>query len=372
MNTPRYPVIDADGHVEEAGVDWLSRLGTDWGDWAPRYITDGHLESGQRRFVIEGKTFPRWEDKWGRASRPIKTHKPPTHWTDRPGMMDPKSRLVDMDVEGIDVAVLFGGALSSATIGLVENPKLALDTCRAYNDWLAEYCGAAPERLKGVALVPFQDPEAGARELRRAVRELGLIAFRIPTWPDGRDPGQRLYDPIYAAADDLGVPGCIHLLSARTIGADRFDNFFLKHVFYGADVFMSFCALIAGGALDRFPNLKVGVFEAGCGWIPYLVERMHEHWELFPDQLPHLKTDPAEYMSSERCYYTMEPEEASVSSVAKVIGEDTLMYASDYAHFDCMCPESVSAVAGRDDLGEELKRKVLGANAARFFNIKVA
>ncbi len=369
MSKLGYPVIDADGHVEEAGVDWLARLGDKWGDWAPRYITDGHRESGQRRFVIEGKTFPRWEDKWGRASRPIKTHKPAHHWTDRPGMLDPKPRLGDMDIEGIDVAILFGGSFASATVGLVENPALALDACRAYNDWLAEYCSAAPARLKGVAIVPFQDPAAGARELRRAVRELGMVGFRIPTWPNRRDPGQREFDPIYAVADELGVPGCIHLLSAHTVGADRFDNFFLKHVFYAADVFMAFCAIIGGGVLDRFPQLKVGAFEAGCGWVPYLIERMHEHWELFPDQLPHLQRDPSEYMASSRCFYTVEPEEEAIPLVARIIGDETLMYASDYAHFDCMCAESVSALEKRGDLPDELKRKVLGANAAKFFNL---
>jgi predicted TIM-barrel fold metal-dependent hydrolase len=371
MSTLGYPVIDADGHVEEAGVDWVKRVGEEWGDWAPRYISDGSFESGQRRFTIEGKIFPRWEDKWGRASRPITVRKPAHQWTGRPGMMDPLPRLRDMDLEGIDVAILFGGALSSAAIGLVENPALALATCRAYNDWLAEYCAAAPERLKGVAAVPFQDPEAGARELRRAVRELSLVAVRVPTWPDGRDPGQRRFDPIYAAAEDLGVPACLHLLSARTVGADRFDNFFLKHVFYGADVFMAFSAIVAGGVLDRFPGLRFGVFEAGCGWIPYLMERMHEHWELFPDQLPDLAHDPAELMASERCFYTIEPEETTVPFVAGVIGEDRLMYASDYAHFDCMCPDSVSTIAGREDLSPGLTRKLLGENAAKLFALKV-
>jgi predicted TIM-barrel fold metal-dependent hydrolase len=370
MSTLGFPIIDADGHVEEVGVDWVTRVGEEWGDWAPRYITDGQRESGQRRLTIEGKIFPRWEDKWGRASRPITVVKPAHQWTGRPGMMDPKERLRDMDLEGIDIAVLFGGALSSAAIGLVENPKLALATCRAYNDWLAEYCSAAPDRLKGVAAVPFQDPPAGARVLRRAVRELGLTAVRVPTWPDGSDPGSSRFDPIYDTAQELGVPACIHLLSARTVGADRFDNFLLKHVFYGADVFMSFCALIAGGVLDRFPGLRFGVFEAGCGWIPYLMERMHEHWELFPDQLPELKRDPAEHMASERCFYTIEPEEATVPFVAGVVGEGRLMYASDYAHFDCMCPDSVSTVARRSDLSPELRRKVLGANAAALFNIK--
>lgn len=66
-STLGFPVIDADGHVEERGVDWVKRVGEEWGDWAPRYISDGSFESGQGRFAIEGKGFPRWQDKWGKG-----------------------------------------------------------------------------------------------------------------------------------------------------------------------------------------------------------------------------------------------------------------------------------------------------------------
>lgn len=102
----------------------------------------------------------------------------------------------------------------------------------------------------------------------------------------------------------------------------------------------------------------------------YLAERLHEHYELFPDQLPAGTRDPAEHLASDRCFYTFEPEEAMVPIVAGIIGEGRLMYASDYAHFDCMCPDSVQTVAGREDLSPDLKRKLLGANAATLFNLK--
>ncbi len=134
---------------------------------------------------------------------------------------------------------------------------------------------------------------------------------------------------------------------------------------------MAFAGLVCGGALDRFPGLRVGVFEAGCGWIPWLQERLHEHWELFPDQLPRVTRDPAEHLASGRCFYTFEPEERMVPVVAETVGEGRLMYASDYAHFDCMCPESVKAIAERDDLSADLKRQLLGGNAATLFGLKV-
>src|SRR5438132_14428293 len=98
-------------------------------------------------------------------------------------MTDPKARLADMDLEGIDVAVLFGGSLSSAAIGLVENPALALATCRDYNDWLAADCGAAPDRLEGVPAAPFQDPEAGPLQLLPALRDPEVVAVPDATGP---------------------------------------------------------------------------------------------------------------------------------------------------------------------------------------------
>jgi hypothetical protein len=81
----------------------------------------------------------------------------------------------------------------------------------------------------------------------------------------------------------------------------------------------------------------------------YLAERLHEHYELFPDQLPAGTRDPAEHLASDRCFYTFEPEEAMVPIVAGIIGEGRLMYAS---------------------LSPDLKRKLLGANAATLFTLK--
>ena len=118
-----------------------------------------------------------------------------------------ESNLRDMDKEGVDVAILL------PTVGLYAiwsdhiEGGLAAAMCRAYNDWLGEYCQADPARLKGVALLPLQDPGAAVTELRRAVQDLGLVAgFMRPNPLVGRKLHDPAYDVLYGEAQSLEVP----------------------------------------------------------------------------------------------------------------------------------------------------------------------
>jgi hypothetical protein len=109
--------------------------------------------------------------------------------------------------------------------------------------------------------------------------------------------------------------------------------------------------------------------EAGVGWVPWVVDRLHEHYELLPHMLPWQTRDPRDWIKSDNVYFSVEPEESTIAYVARTIGEERLMYASDYSHWDCQCPESVKLLNEHKDLGEGLKRKLFGENAARLFGI---
>ena len=112
------------------------------------------------------------------------------------------ARLRDMDGEGIDQAVLY--PTIGLSFSLVEDPAAAVALAAAYNDWLAGYCAADPRRLFGAAMLPLQDPVAAARELRRAVSELGLVAgFVRPNPCLGRSLADRAYDVVWEAAEEL-------------------------------------------------------------------------------------------------------------------------------------------------------------------------
>ena len=146
-------------------------------------------------------------------------------------MVDPVQRLKDMDVEGIDAAVLFGTS-PFLSLPFVEDKDLASAIARVYNNWLAGYCKADPRRLKGVALTAIQDPIEAVNELRRAVEELKFVAVAAPPISASKknldDPD--LY-PFFAEAERLNVPVCIHVGAGDGVpaGTERFDHPFYTH-----------------------------------------------------------------------------------------------------------------------------------------------
>ena len=97
----------------------------------------------------------------------------------------PEEMLADLGQEGIDLAFLY--PTSALRIGEIREPEYQAALCRAYNDFMADWCKAAPDRLKGVAIVPYLDPTEAARELDRAVSRLGLVGLMFPTFIPGRN-----------------------------------------------------------------------------------------------------------------------------------------------------------------------------------------
>ncbi|MBI3743234.1 MAG: amidohydrolase family protein [Chloroflexi bacterium] len=139
------------------------------------------------------------------------TEGPMSGWHNAPersGMWDPHKRIKDMDIEGIDVAVLFGGAVGLGVSGL-HDQQLAMAMTRGYNEWLADYCAPYRARLKGVAAAPLQDVSSAMLELRRAVREHGFVGISVPVNVGGKPMDHPEYRPLYEGAQELDIPICI-------------------------------------------------------------------------------------------------------------------------------------------------------------------
>jgi len=168
----KFPTVDADGHLEEVHVNWKERLPQRYQAMAPERRPAGN---GQSRLFIEGKAWPKPSGPGLGVGGPYSRPHPR-----REGMQDPKARLVDMDSEGVDVAVLFGGSFAG-TIPALEDAALAIELARARNTWVAEYCAQNPSRLKGTAVLPQQDIPASVTELRRAVTR----SRPLPPWAPG-------------------------------------------------------------------------------------------------------------------------------------------------------------------------------------------
>jgi len=258
-----FRVIDGDGHVIEPMDMWKRYIAPEFRgrEPQPEDLTYG--------LIVDGISINTWRDRDG--------HRSPEDFKKRVAEMnrsidatyskavarkfDAQCQISDMEIEGVDVAVLYPsfGLFAIAADGL--DPKLSAAICRAYNDWLADFCKTDPRRLRGAAMVSLHDPRAAAAEARRAVRDLGMCAIFVrPNPVNGRNLDDRSYDPLYAELQDLGVPLAVHEGGRPKLpqaGADRFADGQARHICSHAFEQMLAClSLIYGGTLERFPRLQ--------------------------------------------------------------------------------------------------------------------
>lgn len=286
---------------------------------------------------------------------------------------DARQNLADNDKEGIDVQVLYptGGLLLSR----VRERDYSIALARAYNDWLKEWCSADPGRLKGVALVPLHvDVKEAIREMERAIGKLGMVGVMVNTFDRSRNVADRGFWPFYEECSRQSVPVSFHASGSDTLDLlCHFDNFLAIHTLSHVPEQLIACtAVIYSGMLEVFSNLRVAFLEAGCGWVPFWMERMDEEWEKRKFDAPLLKVKPSEYLRCGRVFVSCEPEEKTLPYVAEWLGTDHILFASDYPHWDGDFPESVSTLADRADVTPELKRKIFFENPQRFYGFKIA
>jgi predicted TIM-barrel fold metal-dependent hydrolase len=279
---------------------------------------------------------------------------------------DLPTRLKDMDTEGIDTSVLF--PTSSFAVNSFVERDYAVAYARAYNDFVAEFCKQSP-RLKAVALVPLQDPKAAVAEANRAVTKLGLASIAVATQGMKEHLGSQTFWPLYEEMERLNVPLCVHNRREGPAGEIRFDSFIFMHTIgRPVETFIQFAGLMYGGVPERFPKLRVAFLECGVGWVPYWVERMDEEWEKRGKvEAPLCKHKPSEYIKQGNWFFAMEPEEETLPYVIERIGDDKIVFASDYPHWDGMFPHVTSTIRARKDISDRAKARVLGENAKRFY-----
>jgi len=289
----------------------------------------------------------------------------------QPGMYDPEKRIPDMDLEGIDVAVLFPpGSGEEWAMG---DAQFAAAVCRTLNDARAEYASYAPERLKLVAKLPMIEPKLAAEELERCVSEHRFVGMVTATHIREKNLDDPSFDVVWETANRLGVAVCTHgggqAPGQVPFGIERFDTRLGIHaITHPLGAMQAVYNFTVGGILARFPRLRVGFMEAGVGWLPFWLERLDEHWERMPEQAPHIDRPPSEYFRG-RCFLSAEPEDRTVPWVFGASGDDVICYASDYCHFDCAFPDSVRLFEERTDLTDAMKLRLFSANAAALYQL---
>lgn len=300
---------------------------------------------------------------------------------------DVPGRLLDLDTVGVDVQVIFPTTMLGACH--LEDTELAAGMCRAYNDYVAQGSEKGDGRLRPLATVPLQDPVAAVEELRRAVRELHLTGVVIPGLVGDKPLDSPEFFQFFKEADSLNVPIGVHSVTGAydLPWANLFKNFLYTHM-----VAMPFAqmtaimTLIGGGILERLPNIRFGLMESGCSWLPFWswwldkhVERrqmMAERKEEFGVKLyrhvydlPEMKKLPSEYIKNGRIFVSAEPMEDDLPWVLKTMGEEMILFATDYPHGDADFPNGLKEFKGRSDITEEQKRKILEENPKKLYNL---
>ena len=365
-------VVDADGHCNEPDEELTQWLPQEYAHRAPKRVID---PMGASRLFFEGRIWAKGEGLGPSVTGPFAPHIRQS----RPGMRDPLQRLPDMDQEGIDVAIIFGTSIALTVNGL-QNKGLAGATCHAVNRWLVDYCSADPKRLKGVGLIPCQDPPAAARELEYLAAN-GIVSAMLPTNVYGINMGDRRFDPIYATAQEIGMPLSVHPQTGHDgqygvngvmgAGSERMEKYAYVHMTaFPFEAMIAMMHMIGEGVFDRYPRLKVAYMEGAAGWLPFWAQRLDEHFEKLRPQWSDCQRKPSEIVKSEQIAVTCEPEEDILPTVLDMMGNTQVMYASDYAHWDSEFPESVRMIDHILGANEEYRRRVLGQNAIQWFNLK--
>jgi predicted TIM-barrel fold metal-dependent hydrolase len=264
---------------------------------------------------------------------------------------------------------------------LIKDPELRRVCYRAYNEWLGEFCATSPERLVGVGLIPIDDAKDAAEEVRHLER-IGLrtgmfLAARVelPLW-------DRAWEPLWEAGAETGIPIGFHLGGGlRTVafsGPHMNDpgNMGVRVACSTLQMDEPLAAVIFSGALERHPKLKIVLAETGIGWLPYMIERLDDTYRKFLDAAEYWKRqgglaltkEPSAYFRSQ-VWATFQVDYAGLRML-DAIGEDRVMWASDYPHADSTWPDSQHAIADNfKDVPDRSRRRILCDNARGLYGL---
>jgi uncharacterized protein len=384
---PEVLVVDGDGHVVETEETFAKYLEPEFAAQCPRVMKP--FADSDAFFLIDMVLYPPFWPVQGKypigygtlgfrhAGRGEEAPHAPMRID--VGDLSIKARLRDMALEGRDVDVIFPSIMLNASSNQHQNLPAINAVCRAYNNWLADYCRVAPECLKGVAVTCLHDIEAAVREVNRCVTELSFVGAMIaPANPGNKTLDDPYFYPFYEECQRLDIPICIHIALQRNpdnLQRIIHPDFSLTFALVSVPNMIGLGQLIFGGVLDRFPTLRWAFMESGVGWVPHFIERFDDKYkvmlEIFGGKAKTLERLPSEYARSEQLFFSCDPDEEALAFAVGFLGEDRILYASDYPHHDAKFPNSARMIWEHPKLAESAKRQILGANATRLYKFPV-
>ncbi len=257
-------------------------------------------------------------------------------------------------------------------IGSVRDAEWAVIVARGYNNWLHDKFLKASPRLNGLAVLPIQNPSEAVTELRRAIKELGMVGALMPAAGVNRLLGDPSYYPIYEAAQELDVALSVHTGGVPQLDMRFFDRLIdVRCLQHPIGQMHQMVNLMFSGVFDRFPSLRMAFLESGSAWVLCMLERMQREYEHWTVLLRDLKKEPKEHLKSGRLYFEAELEDELLPYTAQLLGDRALVFASDFPHFTRAdhISKGIRRFQERRDLSDDTKRRILGENARRLYKI---
>ncbi|MCH2173898.1 amidohydrolase [Myxococcota bacterium] len=367
-----YGIISADDHVNPPPTLYAERVPSEWRDRMPRVEVRGDREV----LVFEGneRPFTALEGSAGVASADVQLLAK-TKEAGRRGGWEPTARLEDMDFDGVEAQVLFGsGAGGGVAIRTLDRPMQQV-MMRAYNDWIADFCNVAPERLLGIAELPLWDLDFAVAEAERCAR-MGLRGVVLPAVPayDDSPPEDKSfldphYEPLWAALADLGLPIHFHL-GARPVSRDIGQNLMVQISVNKTVMCEPIATLIFSGVLERHPNLKIVSVESGIGWMAFLVPWMDHVFERHRYHTKSELREPPSFYFHRQVFGTFIDDVVGVRN-RDIIGVENILWSSDYPHVNSSWPSSREYIEKHfGDVPADEKRKMIRDNVLNLYGLE--
>lgn len=368
---PDRVILSSDSHVFEPPDLWTQRIDNAFKSRAPRLqrvgdvdhlvIEDGQMIAGIGLISNAGARYE--------APETISDH---ARFEDvHEGGYDPGQHLKDMVIDGVYGEVLYPS--QGLFYYKVADPQLFSAICRTYNDWLAEFCGVDPDRLKAIAMINVDDTADAVGELERTAK-LGFVGAMIAEYPlEERRYDHPGYEPLWAAAAALNMPLSLHTATRRV----QSNSALVERTVHDASrratkVFLpaiSMCDMIFSGVFERHPDLRLAIVEFELSWVPYVLTNMdYTYRERNEEALYRFKGDtlPSDFFAR-NVYLSFQEDDVGIR-LRDRIGVDRMMWGSDYPHSESTFPRSREVLDGiLQGVPEEERAKIVCHNTAGLY-----
>ena len=371
-----YRILSSDSHIVEPPDLWQERIDPEFKDRAPRLV----LEEDHHQWYVDGdhqfssmslgQAGQRFLDPSKIVTKALFEEVTPR------GGYDPHAHVEDMDQDGVAAGVLY--ASTGLLAFCVPDSELLSAICRACNDFMIDFCKPYPERLKGIGMINLDDVADGVDELKRIAGK-GLAGAMIATPPLEHRYDDPIYEPLWAAAQELSIPLSLHSGAIRSkqwptdvpTGSDRvaFVSTRLNNVV------TCLASMTFSGVFERYPRLKVVAAEFEVSWVPWFMMRIDDIYKYRSIGFIGHRFDDADALPSDfirkNVYYSFQEDHFTLQT-RHIIGVDNLMWGSDYPHPEGTFPKSKEIVERVfQGIPDDEKAKILGGNCAEVYGFKI-